>query len=100
MGKTRKPQDKASMGVTFDDFPRKEGIYSAVQTIAMERILTKQLVDAMKECSLTNLEMARRMRASRAQVDRLLNPDNNNVTLATLCRAAEVVGRELRFELA
>ena len=60
----------------------------------MKRILAMQLADAMKERNLTKVEMARRMRTSRVQLDRLLDPDNDSVTLATLCRAAVVVGRE------
>ena len=36
---------------------------------------------------------------TRAQLDRLLDPDNESVTLATLTRAAQAVGRQLRMEL-
>jgi len=97
---TRKSKPKVSLRNTFDDFLREGGIYSTVQTTAMKRILTKQLTDAMKEHNLTNIKMARRMRASRAQLVQISDPDNANVTLATLSRAADVVGREFRFELA
>ncbi len=45
------------------------------------------------------LEMARRMHTSRAALDRLLDPENNAVTLITLQKAATVVGRQLRLEL-
>jgi antitoxin HicB len=99
MSKTKKPKRKPHMGDTFDDFLREEGIYEAVQTTAMKRILAMQLAEAMKERNLTKVEMARRMRTSRVQLDRLLDPDNDSVTLATLSRAAAVVGRELRLEL-
>jgi hypothetical protein len=43
--------------------------------------------------------MARRMKTSRVQLDRLLDPENDSVTLATLRRAAAIVGREVRLEL-
>jgi hypothetical protein len=43
--------------------------------------------------------MARRLKTSRAQLDRLLDPDNDGVTIATLSRAARAVGRRLRLEL-
>ena len=43
--------------------------------------------------------MARRMKTSRFQLDRLLDPENDSVTLATLRRAAAIVGREVRLEL-
>jgi len=48
---------------------------------------------------LTKTELARRMKTSRAQLDRLLDPDNESVTLGTLTRAARAVGRQLRMEL-
>lgn len=44
--------------------------------------------------------MARRMGTSRSQLDRLLDPDNENVTLSTLSAAAAALGRGLRLELA
>ena len=40
--------------------------------------------------------MARRMDTSRSQLDRLLDPDSNSVTLETLTRA---VGRQVKVEL-
>ena len=58
-----------------------------------------QLEEAMKQQKLSKIEMARRMKTSRAQLDRLLDPDNDSVTLATLRRAAAIVGREVRLEL-
>jgi hypothetical protein len=39
------------------------------------------------------------MRTSRAQVDRMLDPDEGNVTLDTLARAARMLGRSLKLEL-
>jgi len=39
------------------------------------------------------------MKTSRRQLDRLLDPANLSVTLATLRRAASAVGRNLRVEL-
>jgi hypothetical protein len=35
----------------------------------------------------------------RAQVDRLLDPDNGSATIESLQRAARIVGRELRMQL-
>ena len=42
---------------------------------------------------------SRRMKASRTQLDRLLDPDDDSVTLATLRRAASIVGKEVRLEI-
>jgi hypothetical protein len=44
--------------------------------------------------------MARAMRTSRAALDRLLDPENESVTLRTIARAAKVLGKRLRLELA
>jgi antitoxin HicB len=43
--------------------------------------------------------MAQAMKTSRSQIHRLLDPKNGNVTLATLQKAAGIVGRSIRLEL-
>jgi antitoxin HicB len=98
MRKTRKTKNP-HIGSSFDDFLKEDRIYEDAQTTAIKRVLASQLERAMKSRKLTKLEMARRMRTSRVQLDRLLDPDNDSVTLATLRRAAAVVGREVRLEL-
>jgi antitoxin HicB len=39
------------------------------------------------------------MRTSRAALNRLLDPTNASVTLQTLQKAAQVIGKRLRLEL-
>ena len=58
-----------------------------------------QLDTLMQNQGLTKTTLAKRMKTSRAQLDRLLDPDNESVTLGTLTRAAQAVGRQLRMEL-
>ncbi len=84
---------------TFDDFLASEGILEACETHAIKELLAEQLSDAMKEQGLTKSVMAERMRTSRRQLDRLLDPKNPSVTLDTLSRAASAVGRTIRIEL-
>ena len=48
---------------------------------------------------ITKADMARRMATSRAALDRLLDPQNQSVTLGTLFRAASALGADLRVEL-
>ena len=90
---------KKNIGSSFDDFLRKEGTYEEVTAAAVKRVLARQLEEAMAELELTKTEMARRMKTSRAALNRLLDPENEAVTLETLQRAAEAVGREVRLEL-
>ena len=53
--------------------------------------------DEEKNISRNNL--AQRMKTSRSQIGRLLDPKHGNVTLTTLRRAARMIGRSLRLEL-
>ena len=53
----------------------------------------------MKEKKFSKAEMAKLMHTSRAALDRLLDPENDAVTLSTLRKAASAVGREIRLEL-
>jgi DNA-binding Xre family transcriptional regulator len=90
---------KSRVGSSFDDFLKEEGIYEEVTARAIKRVIARQLDALMEEEGLTKTELAKRMKTSRAQLDRLLDPDNESVTLGTLTRAAQAVGRQLRMEL-
>ena len=91
--------NKKNTGSSFDSWLREEGIYEETASSAIKRVLARQVEAAMKDQEISKAEMARRMRTSRAALDRLLDPDNDAVTLATLRKAAEAVGREIRLEL-
>jgi DNA-binding Xre family transcriptional regulator len=92
-------EGKGKIGSPFDDFLKEEGIYEEVSARAIKRVLARQLDALMIDQKITKAELARRMKTSRAQLDRLLDPQNESVTLATLTRAAHAVGRNLRVEL-
>lgn len=84
---------------TFDAFLAKDGILAETEDAAIKEIIADQIKVAMDKQNLSKTEMAARMNTSRRQLDRLLDPDNPSVTLATLRRAASAVGRNLRVEL-
>ena len=88
------------IGPSLDDFLVEEGIFEEVNDAAVKRVLVWQIEQAMKEQSLSKTAMAERMHTSRAQVDRLLDPHNESVTLQTHQKAARTVGKRLRLELA
>jgi antitoxin HicB len=90
---------KGRVGSPFDDFLKAEGIYEEVTARAIKRVIARQLGALMQDQGLTKSALAKRMRTSRTQLDRLLDPENESVTLATLTRAAHAVGRQLRMEL-
>jgi antitoxin HicB len=90
---------KGRIGSSFDDFLKKEGLYEDVTARAIKRVIARQLDALMQDQGLSKSSLAKRMKTSRAQLDRLLDPDNESVTLGTLTRAAQAVGRHLRMEL-
>lgn len=90
---------KGHVGSSFDDFLKGEGLYEEVTARAIKRVIARQLDAVMRENHLTKTMLAKRMQTSRAQLDRLLDPDNESVTLGTLTRAAHAVGRKLKMEL-
>jgi predicted XRE-type DNA-binding protein len=93
--KFRDPSDLA----TLDDFLDEEGIREEVILRAVKSVIALQLRQAMKDQNLTRAAMAARMDTSRAQLNRVLDPDASNVTLDTLSRAARVLGHSLKVEL-
>ncbi|RMB02915.1 helix-turn-helix protein [Eilatimonas milleporae] len=87
------------IGSSFEDFLREGGTYEATTEQAVKRVLAWQLAQAMKQKGITKVEMAKRLATSRSQLDRLLDPENASVTLATLAQAAKAVGRSIKVEL-
>lgn len=84
---------------TFDDFLAEQGLLQACEEHAIKEMIAEQIAAAMKESGLTKSAMAERMHTSRRQLDRLFDPSIQSVTLDTLKKAANAVGRTLRIEL-
>ena len=88
-----------NIGISFDSWLDEEGIRQEVTANAIKRVLARQVAAVMTKDGLTKTAMARRMRTSRATLDRLLDAENGSVTLSTLQKAATAVGREVRLDL-
>lgn len=84
---------------SLDEFLDEEGIREEVTARAIKRVIALQLQQAMIENKLSKARMAELMETSRAQLARILDPEEYNVTLDTLARAAKVLGRRLSVEL-
>ena len=91
---------KKHIGSNFDDFLREEHRLDVAEATAAKRVIAFQIAQEMKRSKLTKSEMASRMRTSRAALERLLDPSNPSVTIATLERAASALGKKLKVELA
>jgi len=96
---TTKAQRSTEGFTTLDDYLDEEGTRDAFQAVAIKEVLAWQIRQAMASEHLSQQKLAERMGTSRSQISRLLNPTDGNVTLATLQRAAEILGRTLRLDL-
>jgi antitoxin HicB len=87
------------IGSSLEDFLKEEGILEEARAIAIKEAVAFQIQKTMEKEKISKVEMARRMKTSRAALDRFLAPGNASVTLQTLTRAARAIGRDLRIEL-
>jgi antitoxin HicB len=97
--KKNRHRRKADKLTTLDSFLREEGKLEEFEAVAIKEVLAWQIAEAMKLQKLSRKRLAERMKTSRSQIGRLLDPTDGNVTLVTLQRAAKMVGRRLRLEL-
>jgi predicted transcriptional regulator len=87
------------IGSSFESWLDETGIRADVTAAAIKAVIARQLASEMKKKGITKPKMAELMKTSRAQIDRLLDPENGSATIESLQRAARIVGRELRLQL-
>ena len=95
MSKKKNPR----IGSTFESWLDQAGIREEVTAAAIKAVIARKLSSEMKKKRITKMRMAQLMKTSRAQLDRLLDPENGSATIESLQRAARIVGRELRLDL-
>lgn len=93
---TMKPQ---GIGSSFDDFLEDEGILAETEAVAIKRVIAYQLAETMRKEHITKTEMAKRMKTSRSAIDRLLDPLNTSITLATIESAVNAMGKRLQIQM-
>ncbi|HEV2272615.1 MAG TPA: hypothetical protein VGR96_00540 [Acidobacteriaceae bacterium] len=93
------PTKDVHSGSSFDDFLTEEGLYEEVESAAIKRVLAWQFEQEMERQQKTKRAMAKELKTSRSQLDRLLDPQNTTVSIETLSRAARVLGKRLVLEL-
>jgi DNA-binding Xre family transcriptional regulator len=92
--KKKNPHRGSSLG----DFLTEEGIQEEVELAALKRVVALQLADIMAERGEKKAALASAMGTSRAALDRLLDPECKSVTLSTLTKAANALGKKVRIE--
>ena len=81
------------------ELPQNRAPVEEATALAIKRDLALELHRALKKQNMSQSELARRMRTSRAVVHRLLKRDDPSVTLATISRAAVALGRHVKVVL-
>lgn len=94
-----KAQPNIHRGSDFGDFLAEEGILPEVEILALKRMVALQLQQILEQENMTKTQLAARMKTSRAALDRILDPLNPSLTVASLGKTAAALGRkiELRF---
>ncbi len=87
-------------GSNFDEFLEEEGILEEVSAKAHKRVLALQLTDIMKENNITKTNLSKKLKTSRSQIERILDPENTSITIEVLERVAHAVGKRLYIEIA
>ncbi|CAG0984214.1 hypothetical protein BURK2_02019 [Burkholderiales bacterium] len=90
---------KAHLGSHFDEFLEEEGLLQSATATAVKRVIAWQIEEAMRSQHLTKTDMAKKMRTSRAALNRLLDESDTSLTLTTLASAAAALGKKIRVEL-
>lgn len=87
------------IGSSFESFLEAENILEEINVAAIKAVLAKNLKEYMQESRVTQTEMAKRLKTSRAGLSRLLDPENYSITLITLGRAAAILGKRVNLNL-
>ena len=87
------------LGSDLNDFLREEGLLEHCQAVAVKRVLSYQLLEYRSENNITKTDMATRLKTSRMGLNRLLNADNTSITLDSMIKAANVVGKKISISL-
>ena len=91
---------KKNIGSSFDDFLAEEAMLQEATAVAIKRVIAWQIAQEMAAQQLTKTALAKKMRTSRAALNRLLDENDASLTLTTLASAAAALGKKIDLRLA
>ena len=86
-------------GSDLRDFLAGEGLLPATEALALKRAVALQFQQILESRNVTKTQFASRMKTSRAALDRILDPENPSLTVATLGKAAAALGHKVEVRL-
>ena len=90
---------RKNIGSTFDSFLQEEGILEECKQAAIKSIIASQLRAILQKEGVSQAELARKMKTSKAAVNRLLDPNNPAITFNTLTRASLALNKEVFIKI-
>jgi predicted XRE-type DNA-binding protein len=87
------------LGSRFEDFLAEEGVLEECRAAAIKFKIAHELAHAMNKRNLTKAEVAKRLKTSRTGIDRLLDPKNTSITLNSMAKVAQLLGKRIEFSL-
>ena len=85
------------VGQSLDDFLKEQGIFEETQKIVTKKRIAVKIQREMKKAKMSKTKLAEILKTSRAQVDRILSPEDS-VTLDTLESVALAFGCSLNID--
>jgi len=87
------------IGSSFDDFLEDEGLLAETTAEALKRAIAWQVKSFLDTNKITKTNFSKKMNTSRSQLDRLLDPENTNLSLKTLVSTANAMGKHVEIKL-
>ena len=87
------------IGSSFDDSLEEESLFSEISAEALKRVIAWQIQNYLETNHIKKTIFAKKMRTSRSQPDRLLDPGNTNISLKTLVSTANAMGKHVEIRI-
>lgn len=91
--------DRSCVGSSLNDFLIEDGIYDSVHASAIKSVISHKFLYEMKTQKISKTELAERIKTSRSQLDRILDPKITTISLILLVRTARCLGLEFSLTM-
>ncbi len=92
-------KSRKNIGSGFEKFLADDGILEECRAAAIKFKIAHELEKAMRTSHISKMAMARELKTSRTGLDRLLDPANTSITLNTMAKVANLLGKRIEFSL-
>ena len=87
------------IGTSFDGFLEEEGLLAESSAEALKRVIAWQIKNFLEVNHINKTNFALKMKTSRSQLDRLLDPQNTNISLKALVSTANAMGKHVEINI-